>query len=232
MAPSASSQAKSETTAVTSIEQQSGWQSCDSCAGVEGFGPAGDHGMVQGVSSPSLSGLSTQFWIGGTTPYSNALWWKTVVGADQTEINEKTHHFVLELDFYLDNPNAAESLEWDVNQFVDGHSLIFGSQCSYRSRATWDVWDNVNSHWVSTGVACPAPEANTWNHVRLEFERTSDNQVHYIAMTMNGKRHLLDWYYDSTPTAWNGFDVNVQLDGDFQQERYSEWIENMTLTYW
>ena len=66
----------------------------------------------------------------------------------------------------------------------------------------------------------------------LEFERTASNQVHYVSMTMNGKKHALDWYYDSTATTWDGIDVNLQLDGNFQQARYSVWVQNMTLTYW
>jgi hypothetical protein len=228
----APSQPKVQGTTVSDIEKRSDWQSCDVCAGAEGLGPAGEHGMVQRVPSPSRDGASTQFWISGSTPYTNALFWNTIIGDDQTAINQSAHHFVLDLYFYLDNPQAAETLEWDVNQFVDGHSLIFGSQCSYRSNVTWDIWDNVNKHWISTGISCPAPAANTWNHVTLEFERTDTYQVHYVAMTMNGERHQLDWYYDSIPSPWNGIDVNVQLDGNFQQEHYSEWINNMSLTYW
>src|SRR5437588_5113879 len=121
----AASQPKVEGTTVSNIEKRTDWQSCDVCAGAEGLGPAGEHGMVAGVASPSLDGASTQFWIAGSTPYTNALWWNTIVGNDGTEINRSAQHFVLDLYFYLDNPQAVEGLEWDVNQYVDGHSLIF-----------------------------------------------------------------------------------------------------------
>ena len=188
--------------------------------------------MTKGVVSPSLDGASTQFWLGGSTPYSDVLWHKTVLNESQVGTSRNVHNFVYDLYFYTDNGAAAQSIEWDVNQFLDGRSFIFGSQCSYRSKDTWDVWDNANSKWVSTGVSCGALQSNTWNHVVLEFERTTDNQLHYIAMTLNGTRHYLNWYYPSTATTWSGVTVNYQLDGNYQQANYSTWVDKMTLTYW
>ena len=188
--------------------------------------------MTQGVASPSLDGTSAQFWLGGSTPYSDVLWHNKVLAETQLAQNEAAHNFVYDLYFYTDNGPAAQSIEWDVNQFVDGRSYIFGSQCSYRSRDTWDVWDNVNSKWVSTGVSCGALQSNTWNHVVLEFERTTDDQLHYIALTLNGSRHYLDSYYPSTATTWSGVTVNYQMDGNYQQTNYSTWVDQMKLTYW
>jgi hypothetical protein len=188
--------------------------------------------MTQGVVSPSLDGASTQFFLGGSTPYSDVLWHKTVLNESQAAISRNVHFFIYDLYFYTDNGAAAQSIEWDVNQFLDGRSYIFGSQCSYRSKDTWDIWDNANKHWVSTGVSCGALQSNTWNHVTLEFERTTDDQLHYIAMTLNGTRHYLDMYYPPTATTWNGVTVNYQMDGDYKQTNYSTWVDKMTLTYW
>lgn len=188
--------------------------------------------MTQGVVSPSLDGASTQFWLGGSTPYSDVLWHKNILNESQAATSRTVHNFVYDLYFYTDNGGAAQSIEWDVNQFLDGRSYIFGSQCSYRAGDTWDIWDNVKSHWVSTGVSCGALQSNTWNHVVLEFERTTDNQLHYIAMTLNGTRHYLNWYYPSTATTWNGVTVNYQMDGNLQQANYSTWVDKMKLTYW
>ncbi|MCU1286152.1 MAG: hypothetical protein JWO13_2502 [Acidobacteriales bacterium] len=214
------------------LDQVAGWESCDACAGAGGAGPSAPHSLTQGVVSPSLDGTSARFWMGGTTPYSDVLWWKKILTSSQLTQNRAQHSFVFDLYFYTDNPGAAQSIEWDVNQFVDGRSLIFGSQCSYRSKSTWDIWDNVNSHWISTGVVCPALQAYQWNHVVLEFERTSDNRIRYIAMTMNGTKHYLNWYYASTATTWSGVTVNYQMDGDFKQTNYSTWVDKMTLNYW
>jgi hypothetical protein len=214
------------------LDQASNWQSCDVCAGTGGNGPSATHSMTQGIVSPSLDGASTQFWVGGSTPYSDVLWHKTVLDSTKAALSRNVHFFVYDLYFYTDNGAAAQSIEWDVNQFLDGRSYIFGSQCSYRSKGTWDIWDNANSHWISTGVSCGGLQSNTWNHVTLEFERTTDNRLHYIAMTLNGTRHYLNTYYDSTATTWNGVTVNYQMDGDYKQTNYSTWVDKMTLTYW
>ena len=177
-----------------------------------------------------MTGNASQYWIGGSTPYSDVLWWRAL--APGGDLNQNAHHFVYDLHYYLDNPNAAQAIEFDVDQYVDGRSLIFGSQCNYRGDDTWDVWDNVNSHWISTGVSCGNLQANTWVHVVLEVERTWDNRLHYVALTINDDKHYLDWYYDSTATKFSGIDVNFQLDGNYKQENYSAWVDNMTLSAW
>src|SRR5579864_6758290 len=41
--------------------------------------------MTQGVSSPSQSGNATVFWIGGTIPYSDALWNNHLIGTGSTQ---------------------------------------------------------------------------------------------------------------------------------------------------
>jgi len=217
---------------VADLDQVSAWQSCDTCAGAGGTGPTAPHSLTQGVVSPSLDGASAQFWMGGSTAYSDVLWWKKILVETQLAQNRAAHNFVYDLYFYTDNGPAAQSIEWDVNQFVDGRSYIFGSQCSYRAQGTWDIWDNVNSKWVSTGVSCGALQSNSWNHVVLEFERTWDNKLHYIAMTLNGTRHYLNWYYDSTATTWSGVTVNYQMDGDYKQTNYSTWLDKLNLNYW
>ena len=230
--PPATQQSSGGTTA-WNLEQQGGWESCSVCAGAGGNGPSADHGMTQWVNSPSRDGNAAQFWMGGWTPYSDVLWWKQVVdGWSNYDANHKAHHFVYDLYFYVDNTNAVQGLEWDVNQFVDGRSYIFGSQCSYRSEGTWDIWDNPNHRWISTGVPCPPPAAYTWHHVILEFERTWDNKLHYISFNMDGNKHYLDWYNDSTWTDWRGITVNFQMDGNYQQENFSTWVNNANLIYW
>jgi hypothetical protein len=214
------------------LDQASGWQSCDTCAGAAGAGPTAPHTLTQGVSSPSLDGASAHYWIGGSTPYADVLWHKNILNESQVATSRKVHHFIYDLYFYTDNAAAAQSIEWDVNQFLDGRSYIFGSQCSYRAGDSWDVWDNVRSKWVSTGVSCGALQSHTWNHVVLEFERTTDSKLHYIAMTLNGSKHYLNWYYPSTATSWSGVTVNYQMDGNYQQADYSTWVDKMKLTYY
>ncbi|MCU1286151.1 MAG: hypothetical protein JWO13_2501 [Acidobacteriales bacterium] len=214
------------------IDQMGGWQSCDTCAGAGGAGPTAAHGLAQNVSSPSIDGHAAQFWLGGSTPYSDALWWKKLVTETQVGTNRAIHHFVYDLYFYNNNPGAAQSLEWDINQFVDGRSYIFGNQCSYRSSGTWDIWDNPNNRWVSTGIACPKLVAYQWSHIVIEAERTGDNKLHYISLTINGVKHYLNWYNSPRGTSWSGITVNYQMDGNYRQDDYSTWVDKFNLTSW
>ena len=179
-----------------------------------------------------MDGNSTEFWIGGNTPYSDVLWWRTLVGSGEQSTNTNAHHFAYDLYYYVTDPSAPQNIEFDIDQYVNGRSLIFGSQCAYRSDGNWDVWDNVNSHWISTGISCGNLQAYAWTHVVLEVERTSDNRLRYVSLTLNGNKHYLDWYYDSTSTGWSGIDVNFQLDGNYQQQNYSAWVDKMTLSAW
>lgn len=214
----------------TNIQAMGDWGSCTVCAGAGGNGPSADYWMGQWQSSPSLSGQSSEFHIGGSTPYSDVLWWKQLDNGSQ--VNEDTHHLVYDADFYIDNADAAQALEFDINQFVDGRSYIFGSQCNVRAGNHWDIWDNVNNQWISTGIWCGTPTPYQWHHVRFEVERTWDNYLHYVSITFDGEQHYIDWYYPSTGTDWNGITVNFQLDGNYAQQGYNVWLDNLTLTHW
>jgi hypothetical protein len=214
------------------VESMSGWGHCDNCAGAGGSGPDAPHSITQGVSSPSLDGKSTKFWLGGSTPYSNALWWKQLLNWSQPGKNRSLHHFKYDAYFYIKNPHAAQSLEWDVNQYTDGKFYLMGTQCSYRQKGTWDIWDNINSRWISTGIHCPALQGYKWNHVVVEFERTWDHKLKYVSVSMNGVKHYLNRYYSPRSTSWTGLTVNYQMDGNYMQEDYSTWVDKLTLRAW
>jgi len=40
--------------------------------------------------------------------------------------------------------------------------------------------------------------------------------------------------YDETPTStnWYGITINYQQDGNYKQQPYSVWLDNLTFTYW
>jgi hypothetical protein len=219
-------------TVFSNVEQMSGWGSCDKCAGAGGDGPSAPFSMTPNQASPSLDGNSTRFWLGGDTPYTNALWWKQLVSESQADKNRSLRHFVYDAYFYIKTPTAAQSLEWDVNQFIDGKSYIMGTQCSYRAAGTWDIWDNINERWVSTGIKCPALQAYTWQHVVVEFERTGDNKLRYVSLSMNGVKHYINRYYAPRSTWWSGITVNYQMDGNSRQDDYSTWVDKLTLKAW
>lgn len=211
----------------SNIEQMAGWGSCSACAGAGGNGPIAQLSMTQNQSSPSLDGKSTKFWIGGTHPYSDALWFKHLGSFGSAS------HFIFDMYFYMTNPAASEALEFDINVAYNGRYYVFGNQCNPLATHTWDTWDQIAGHWVSTGVSCPTFPAFKWNHVTIEVERTSSSQLHFVSFTYNGVKHYTNKYVNSKATGYgNGVGIDFQMDGNSRQTAYSTWIDKMNLTYY
>jgi hypothetical protein len=207
------------------IQKMTGWQSCTTCAGAGGSGPAASFWTQQFVQSPSLSGASMEFSIAGSTPYSDAIWWR------QLGANNGATHFQYDLDFFLTNPQYAEALEFDVNQSIGNLKFIFGTQCNIKSAGVWDVWDTAGNVWRSTGVPCPMPSANQWHHLTWEFYRSS-SVAYFVALTLDGVRHDINYSFSAKPWSANEINVAFQMDGDYAQHSYSAWLDNVTLSYW
>ena len=223
---STSSSDSGGTSAYTNIDQMSGWESCDVCAGANGSGPKTPYSMTQNISSPSMDGNSAKFWIGGSTPYSQALWWKHLTAVPSA------HHFVYDLYFYLTNSSAPQALEFDANQSANGHHFIYGTQCDIRKTKQFDVWDDINKKFVPTGVACAAPSAYKWHHLIWEFERTTDNRVKFVSVTLDGVKHYINMSFATRSTSASSLSAAFQMDGNYQQTDYSTWLDKVTLTYW
>ena len=207
------------------IDQMGGWESCDACAGINGNGPVNPYSMTQNISSPSIDGKSATFWLGGKIPWGAALWWK------QLGPNDDVKHFVYDLKFYITNPRVAQGLEFDVNQSVGGLKYIFGTECDVRTNEGWRVWDTANVRWVKTNIPCDV-KANSWNHLTWEFERVG-NKTHFIAVTLNGWRNVVDKYYYAKPVG-SAREINVayQMDGNEYEDNYQTWLDKVSLYYW
>ncbi len=206
----------------SNVDQMSGWQACTNCAS-SGVDAPSSFAQYQG--SPSMDGASMKFSIGGTAPYTNALWYKGL-GSNSHQ------HFVYDVYFYLTNPHYSEALEFDLNQYIGGKQYIFGHQCSPKWSGTWDTWNQVTGHWESTGIACPVFQAYKWNHVQIEIERTWDSKLHYVAITYNGVKNYVNRYRYPTASSWNGFSIDFQMDGDYAQHDYSAWLDKLNVNYW
>lgn len=209
----------------TDIHRMSGWTWCGACAGAGGNGPTVPYSITQGVLSPSMDGDSTQFWLGGNKPYSNAIWWKQLGGQNSAT------HFIYDAYFYLTDSAAPQALEFDVNQSVDGQRWIFGTECDIRGNHTWDVWDTASAHWVHTSIPCNVPPAYTWNHVTIELERVN-GLAHFISITLNGNTGYVDKYFGSESGPASELNVAFQMDGNYQQKNYSVWLDKVSLTAW
>ena len=212
-------------TTFSQIEDLAGWENCTVCAGAGGNGTPATFSMTQKQSSPSLDGSSTMFSIGGSTPYSDALWWK------QLGANDNATNFRYDVDFYLTTPQFGQALEFDVNQSNGAHKFIFGTQCNIKDGGVWDVWTGTGVHWLHTGIACATPAAFTWHHLTWEFQRSATQAI-FVALTLDGVKHYVNMSFDQIPSGVHEVNVAFQMDGDFAQHAYSTWLDNVTLSYW
>ena len=151
----------------SNIDQMTGWASCTVCAGANAAGPVATYSMVENQASPSEDGASAKFSISGTTPYSDALWWKQLGGADFAT------HLKYDVDFYITNPGVSQALEFDNNQSNGVHKFIYGTQCNIKG-GHWDVWGNAAGNWISTGIACSAPDRKS---TRLNSSHVSESRM-------------------------------------------------------
>ena len=206
------------------IDQMTGWESCTVCAGANAAGPVATYSMIANQASPSLDGLAAKFSISGSTPYSDALWWKQLGGADFAT------NLKYDVDFYITNPGVAQALEFDNNQSNGVHKFIYGTQCNIKA-GHWDVWGNAAGNWISTGIACSAPTAFVWHHLTWEFQRTATNVI-FVGFTYDGVTHYVNRSYPARGSGVHEMNVAFQMDGDFAMHAYSTWLDKVTLTYW
>jgi hypothetical protein len=117
--------------------------------------------------------------IGGTRAYANALHWKKF--GDQSQYK----NFIWEFWFYGNaDMNNAQNLEFDLFQAVSGRKYMFGTQCNYWKKI-WQGWDETTNHWIDTTVPCPKFATGKWNRVKWYFQRTTDNKLKYVSVTVN-----------------------------------------------
>jgi hypothetical protein len=223
--------AQSQTT-ISGIQELPGWQSCSAtfpagsgrdgqiCAA--GLGTAMST-MTEGQTSPAMDGKSAKFTMGGPTAYSNVLYFNPVGGGNSVS------HFTYDLYFYIDNPDAAQALEFDLNQTFGGTRWVWGSECNFNGTGKWDIWDDING-WTPTFVDCKPFQANTWIHLVWTVERVG-NQVHYISLTVGTQTYTIDQYFDAQPNwTLEEIDTAFQMDGNFEQQPYNVWLDEVNLT--
>ncbi len=195
--------------------------------------------MAQNVSNPSMSGQASEYSLGGTTAYSDALWNNHLIGPGSSQgmpdgngtIVPGLHNFTYDVYFYSDDLSLSQAVEFDINQFFDGMGFIFGHECRIAGGNQWDVWDNQNAKWVPTGIPC-YPNSNAWNHVTIQVQRTSNDQLLYQSITLNGQTSNLNWTFNhgSAPN-WYGVTINYQMDGNSSQDSYNVYLDQLTFTY-
>jgi hypothetical protein len=195
--------------------------------------------MNQGIKSPSLSGSSAQFGIGGTGPYWDVLFNNHLIGDYSSQGMPDPNHtlvpslynFTYDVYFYGTNLGASQALEFDLNQFFDGMGFIWGHECRIAGGNEWDVWDDTSNQWIPTGIGC-YPANNAWNHLTIQVQRTSGNQLLYESITLNGVTNPVNRYYNpGSAPGWYGVTVNYQMDGNYEQSPYSVYLDELTFGY-
>jgi hypothetical protein len=204
------------------IQTQAGWDDCDVCAGAGGAGPGTSHGMTRGIGSPSLSGSSARFDLGGT-PLGAALWWHELGGHDDAV------DLRYDLDFYVDNVANAQALEFDVNQTAGGNRYIFGTECDFRGTGTFRVWNGPAHNWASTGIGCPVPSPG-WHHLTWQFQR-SGGQAHFVSVNLDGNGHDVGMAFDGLGESGSGLDVAFQIDLTGSGGSQTVWLDNVGLSW-
>ena len=197
--------------------------------------------MIQHLSSPSLSGNATQFNIGGTTPYSDVLWSNPLIGDGTTEGLPDTSHTLLptihnmtvDTYVYVTNFAVTQDLECDINMYMNGVGMEWGTECNHLADGVWDIWNNVNAQWVPTTIPCSLNNA-AWNHVTLQMQRESNNDLLYQSITVNGVTHTINQTVAPfpVPSGWWGMTVNYQMDGNYNQSPNTTYLDKLNVTYW
>jgi hypothetical protein len=232
-------------TTISGIQALTGWQSCGAdfppgsqragqlCAA---GGGTPSSAMTQNISSPAMDGKSAKFSMGPSSPdcphYCNMLYFNPIAGGNNVS------KFTYDLYFWIDNPNAPQALEFDLNQAYDDTGAgtpqrwVWGSECNFKGETpgVWDIWDDASGIWRSTTVPCNPFPADTWNHLTWNVERVGD-QVHYITLTVNGQAYNVDTYYNNQQ-GWDleEIDTAFQMDLDANGDTYNVWLDQVSLT--
>jgi hypothetical protein len=229
---------------LSNLQSKSGWKGygelppkyaiCSSCGSGLGWS------MNQGISSPSMDGKAAKYNIWGSLAYADVLWNNHLIGDGSSQglpdsahtIVPGIHNLTYDTYFYGSSLTLAQNIEFDIGQFFNGMGFMFGTECVTYNSSVWKIWDNVNAKWVSTKAPCK-PLSNQWNHVVLQFARTSDNQLLYKSITLNGVTTTLNVKYPHFyAPGWYGLVVNFQLDGNYKLNDYSVYLDKLNVSYY
>ena len=135
---------------LSNLQSSGGWKSSgqlapryddctdtNSCSGVT-------WSMSQGVASPSLSGNAAAFNLGGTTPYSDVLFYNQLIGAFSTQgLPDNSHtlvpsvnNFTYDVYFYLSDAAHTQAMEFDINWFMNSVGITWEQSAASRAETS------------------------------------------------------------------------------------------------
>lgn len=197
--------------------------------------------MYQHQSANSLSGNATTYNMGGSQPYSDVLWSLKLIGQgtklglpdSKQTLLPAVHHMTYDTDVWVGNLAVAQDLEFDVNIFMNGVGMEWGTECNHLNGGVWDIWNNVNTQWVHTSIPCTITNQQ-WNHVSFTVQRETNNDLTYQTLTVNGVTYNINQTVApfQVPKNWYGMTANYQMDGNSRQSAYTTMLDNLSVTYW
>lgn len=177
------------------------------------------------VTTPSMDGISGQFYLGPTGQYNNCLW-PILLGKSAT-----ITHFQLDTYYLLSNPAYAQGVEFSSNKHIGTKWYKFSVQCSY-NKGVFSVWNTAGSRWVATSIPCKRPAAGKWDHLTVNTEISNGKAV-FQSIVLNGVTHTINkaFYPTTKPSSYN-FGVHFQMDGNKSGNRYYAWVDELRYKAW
>lgn len=200
------------------------WTTCSVCA--QGTNDTTNYWMAPNQTSPSTTGSSREFFIGGPK-WSNALFIKTIFE------NFDTTHFLWQFDVRWDATSMANiwTAEFDFWQISGGKEFMIGSQCNFGD-GYWDIWDQKANQWLHSDIRCQRMAPDQWHHIQWYMERDG-NSYHYDTLVVDGASYSINRTFSPTSTSWKeSMGVQWQLDESSTGVDIHEWVDNVKLTVW
>ena len=177
---------------------------------------AAHHGMAIVFNSTMRGSADALWWLKlGPMSATTNLLWDFYVQVDSTSLQ------------------AAQAIEFDTFQFVEGYVYMMGTQCDDAS-GCWEVWDEYNGQWRAP--ACPARSSRLGIGTTY---RSMSNGWPPLGSIVLSRLRLTRTRMLSTksmrPNTLAGGDnpgVQYQLDVNATGVGYPVWVDQSTLTAW
>jgi hypothetical protein len=213
-------------TVISSIQKQQGWQTCGGCGNDGGGGQGPVYNLTQGLTSPSLSGSSTDFWITGGPAFSGGYYF-----IEQPPVQRPMSYLRYEFDVYVPAQYAAapQALEFECQQNANGYTYNYAWQADYASN-TWRVFNFTTKNWEASGIAFQRFTADAWHHI-IALYHASGTQIVHDSLTIDGVTFPANITHDALFTG-NGPELTnaFQVDLDGNSTPYHVYVDNMTVT--
>lgn len=211
---------------LSNIQKQAGWQTCGGCGNDGGGGTAPAYGFTQAVSTPSLSGGSTDFWIHGGPAYTGGYFF-----IEQPPVPNPVSYLRYEFDLYLPSQyaSAPQALEFECQQNANGYTYNYAWQADYSTK-TWRVFNYTTKHWEGTSIAFQPFAPDTWHHI-IAVYHAQGAQIFHDSITVDGVTYNANVVHDALFTG-NGPELTnaFQVDLDGSSTPYDVYVDNMKVS--